>query len=109
MPIYPTALHIQIIITSHIPHMAEFYQYQKRRRDFGKPCNFSDTEPKSTGHYPSVQVENPKEVKYVLRNPNFIELDNITELSQHFVNTLRVSTGEKGMNHKEGGDIISEM
>lgn len=52
--------------------MAEFYQYQKRRREFGKPCNFSDTEPKLTGHYPSVQVENPKEAKYVLRNPNAI-------------------------------------
>lgn len=26
-----------------------------------------------------------KEVEYVVRNPNFIELDNITELSHHFV------------------------
>lgn len=83
--------------------MAEFYQYQKRRKEFGKPCNFSDTEPKAMGHYPTVQIENPKEAKYVLRNPNFIELDNITELSQHYVNTLRVSTGERGMSHKEGG------
>lgn len=65
--------------------MAEFYQYQKRRREFGKPCNFSDTEPKMTGHYPSGQIENPKEAKYVLRNPNFIELDNMTEMSQHYV------------------------
>jgi dynein intermediate chain 2, axonemal len=39
----------------------------------------------------------------VRRNPNFIELDNITDLSVHQVNTMRVSTGEKGMFHKEGG------
>lgn len=39
----------------------------------------------------------------MLRNPNFIELDNITELSLHEVNTKRVSTGDKGMLHREGG------
>ena len=39
----------------------------------------------------------------MLRNPNFIELDNITDLSVHQVNTTRVSTGEKGMFHREGG------
>ena len=37
------------------------------------------------------------------RNPNFIDLDNIVEYSEHQVNTERVSTGDKGMFHKEGG------
>ena len=37
------------------------------------------------------------------RNPNFIELDNITQLSKHQVNTKRVTTGDKGMYHREGG------
>lgn len=44
-----------------------------------------------------------KDEGYVLRNPNFIELDNLTELTFHNVNTLRVSTGDKGMYHREGG------
>lgn len=87
--------------------MTEFYQYQKKRREFGKPCNFVDTSvitPKfpEEDNYGRRQTES-KDVQYVVRNPNFIELDNITELSQHFVNTLRVSTGEKGMCHREGG------
>jgi dynein intermediate chain 2 len=37
------------------------------------------------------------------RNPNFIDLDNIAEYSEHSVNTERVSTGDKGMSHREGG------
>jgi len=41
-----------------------------------------------------------KEESYVLRNPNFIELDNITDLSFHQVNTKRVKMGEKGMLHR---------
>jgi hypothetical protein len=28
--------------------MAEFYQYTKARREFGKPCNFADTKPMTT-------------------------------------------------------------
>ena len=47
-----------------------------------------------------------KEESYVLRNPNFIELDNLTELSVHNVNTIRVTTGDKGMFHREGGILI---
>lgn len=50
-----------------------------------------------------------KEESYVLRNPNFIELDNITELSFHQVNTKRVKMGEKGMLHREGGIFLSQF
>jgi len=45
----------------------------------------------------------------VQRNPNFIELDNITELTMHDVNTKRVSTGDKGMLHREGGIWFSKI
>lgn len=38
-----------------------------------------------------------------MRNPNFIDLDNIAELSEHSVNTERVKTNDKGMYHREGG------
>jgi hypothetical protein len=44
-----------------------------------------------------------KDEGYVLRNPSFIELDNLTELTSHNVNTLRVSTGDRSMFHREGG------
>lgn len=82
--------------------MAEFYQYTKARREFGRPPAFADTAPISTAFYPTAK-DHLKDEDYVLRNPNFIELDNITELSVHQVNTMRVSTGDKGMFHREGG------
>ncbi len=56
----------------------------------------------STAFYAS-EKDAVKDEDYVLRNPNFIELDNIADLSMHQVNTLRVSTGDKGMYHREGG------
>lgn len=81
--------------------MAEFYQYTKARKDFGKPCSFSDTKPISTIFLPFEPKK--KDEGYVLRNPNFIDLDNLTDYSSHQVNTKRVTTGDKGMNHREGG------
>lgn len=84
--------------------MAEFYQYTKARKDFGRPCNFSDTKPISTVFLPFEPKK--KEESYVLRNPNFIQLDNLTDNSFHQVNTKRVTTGEKGMFHKEGGNTF---
>ena len=56
--------------------MAEFYQYIKARKEFGKPCNFADTKPMATFLLPFEPKK--KDEGYVLRNPNFIELDNLT-------------------------------
>lgn len=78
--------------------MGEFYTYQKKRRDYGKFCNFSDTEIK---HW--FIINPPTVAQYIQRDPNFIDLDNIPELTEHVVNTERVSTKEQGMSHKEGG------
>jgi dynein intermediate chain 2 len=61
--------------------MAEFFIYQKKRREFGKPCNFQETDTRHCGYFPTPgQVTTYKE-----RNPNFISLDNISELSEHQV------------------------
>ena len=82
--------------------MAQFFQYTRARKEFGRQPQFADTPPIATAFYPTAK-DNLKDQDYVLRNPNFIELDNITDLSMHQVNTMRVSTGEKGMYHREGG------
>ena len=79
--------------------MAEFFTYQKKRKEYGKPCNFADTEVKHCGYFSTLS----QPFQYLDRNPNFIELDNITEYSEHQVNTERVSTNDRGMYHKEGG------
>lgn len=62
--------------------MAEFYQYTRARREFGRPPAFADTSPFGTAFYPTAK-DQLKDEDYVLRNPNFIELDNITDLSVH--------------------------
>ena len=85
--------------------MAEFYQYSRARKEFGRPCAFADTKPMNTILLPFEPKK--KEESYVLRNPNFIELDNLTELSVHDVNTIRVTTGDKGMFHREGGIFLA--
>lgn len=81
--------------------MGEFYTYQKKRREYGKFCNFADTEIK---HW--FIIGPPTVAQYIQRDPNFIDLDNIPELTEHVVNTERVSTKEQGMAHKEGGKNI---
>ena len=60
--------------------MAEFFIYQKKRREFGKPCNFSDTKGEFVGIFLSGY---PQENTHKLRDPNFITFDNIAELSEH--------------------------
>ena len=56
--------------------MAQFFQYTKPRKDFGKPVSLADTKPISTIFSPVDRKK--KDEEYVLRNPNFIELDNLT-------------------------------
>lgn len=62
--------------------MADFFTYQRKRRDLGKPCNFVETEIKV--HTKSRMSNNPHD-QYLLRNPNHIDFDNIAEYSEHQV------------------------
>ena len=36
--------------------MADLFTYVKKRKEFGKPCQFSDTEVKLCGYFPTQQV-----------------------------------------------------
>jgi len=65
--------------------MAEYYTYQKKRRDYGKPCNFSDSEIKNT-YFPMEQIT----IEYLNHNPNFMDFSNILELSEHSVRLERI-------------------
>mmetsp|Transcript_45161 Transcript_45161/g.144663 ORF Transcript_45161/g.144663 Transcript_45161/m.144663 type:complete len:571 (-) Transcript_45161:80-1792(-) len=76
------------------------YIYMKKRKDFGRFCNFDDVESKILG-----QVEGD-----VTQGDMFVEqtiihttLDNITTYSEHSVNTARVQTKSRVMLHCEGG------
>ncbi len=87
--------------------MSDFYSYQKRKRDVGLPYNpFQDTEVKVVGYMPSQQQQSQEfGPNHLKRDPNFITIDNIAEMSEHVVNTERVTIFDRGMSHKEGGKI----
>ena len=80
--------------------MSEFYTYTKKRKEFGKHPYLNESRAEVFGYFPTSK-ESPWQ--YEIMNPNFIDLDNIPEYSEHIVNTERVSTTDKGMFHKEGG------
>ena len=67
--------------------MSEFFTYQKKRKEYGKPCNFSDTEIKPFGYFPA--GDKPPTWSYISRDPNFVDLDNIPEYSEHVVSEIK--------------------
>jgi len=83
--------------------MADLFSYTKFRYEFDKwPLNFKDTDVRLIE--PEIKVEtNEKDYPYIRRDPNFITLSNIPTMSEHTVNTVRVPTRKKEMQHTEGG------
>mmetsp|Transcript_17717 Transcript_17717/g.48204 ORF Transcript_17717/g.48204 Transcript_17717/m.48204 type:complete len:583 (-) Transcript_17717:175-1923(-) len=76
------------------------YIYMKKRKDFGRYCNFDDVEPKILG----IVENNPNcGDLYVEQTILNVVLDNIPHVSESSVNTLRVQTKNRTMFHTEGG------
>ena len=80
--------------------MADSYQYQKKRKEFGRYGQFEDTDTKIVG---SVAPDINCKENFVDKNPNRFVSSNIGQNSTHCVNTERIPTGSKGMKHTEGG------
>ena len=60
------------------------YTYQRKRKEFGRPPNFSD--PKDGTKIVGVIKSNPAiKNNYDLRNPNTMTFDNIARYSEHSV------------------------
>lgn len=76
------------------------YIYMKKRKDFGRYCNFDDVEPKILGQ---VDPDPTKGDMYVEQTICNLTLDNIPQFSEHSVNTARVQTKSRVMLHVEGG------
>jgi len=85
--------------------MTDYLAYTKKRKEFGHKPEFGDTETKVIGFLPSNRNEDLGP-NYVRRNPSFITIDNIPEMSEHVVNTERVTTIDQGMFHQEGGSVL---
>ena len=86
--------------------MTDYLPYTKKRKEFGHKPEFGDTETKVIGFLPTQRTEDIS-ANHVRRNPSFITIDNIPEMSEHVVNTERVTTYDRGMFHYEGGIIMS--
>ena len=63
--------------------MAEEFQYQKKRVEFGRHPNFEDVDTRIVGKM-DPRMQDYKQ-DYVLRNPNKVVLDNIPQFSEHRV------------------------
>ncbi|KAH9281265.1 Dynein intermediate chain 3, ciliary [Echinococcus granulosus] len=76
------------------------YVYTRKRADFGKQCNFSDRASEIHADIPP----NPELAeKFILRNPVSRGIQHASEMSEHEVNTERVLSEVRGINHTEGG------
>lgn len=76
------------------------YIYMKKRRDFGRYCNFDDVDAKLLG---TVERKPESGDMYVEQTILNVVLDNIPQYSEHSVNTARVQTQNQTMMHTEGG------
>ncbi|KAI5645454.1 dynein intermediate chain 3, ciliary [Phthorimaea operculella] len=76
------------------------YEYTKKRKEFGKQTLFEDKETELVCSIPS----NPAVYKnYILRNPVHVGIQNTSNFSEHWVNSVRAEYTTSGMNHIEGG------
>eukprot|EP00397_Hematodinium_sp_SG-2012_P036277 GEMP01039144.1.p1 GENE.GEMP01039144.1~~GEMP01039144.1.p1 ORF type:complete len:503 (+),score=82.70 GEMP01039144.1:336-1844(+) len=74
--------------------------YMKKRKEFGRYCAFDDVEPKILG---AIERNPDSADMFVEQTVLNITLDNNPPMSEHSVNTARVQTKNRGMNHQEGG------
>jgi dynein intermediate chain 2 len=80
--------------------MELFYSYQKVRATFGNHCDFKDVEARILESIPSTDAYKDD---YIMRNPSVTELDTTPHMSYHEINTDRITTGNSGCGHIEGG------
>ncbi|CAK9077521.1 unnamed protein product [Durusdinium trenchii] len=76
------------------------YIYMKKRKDFGRYCNFDTVEAKILGQVEKQPSCGDMYVEQTIINAVF---HNIPEFSEHSVNTARVKTHARVMTHVEGG------
>jgi len=76
------------------------YIYMKKRKDFGRYCNFEDVEPKVLGQVDNNPLAGDMYIEQTILN---LVLDNIPQMSEAAVNTARVQTKSVAMIHEEGG------
>ncbi|KAM7542954.1 hypothetical protein Aperf_G00000018921 [Anoplocephala perfoliata] len=76
------------------------YAYTRKRADFGRQCNFSD---RAAELHTEIAPDPELAKNFILRNPVSRGIQHANEMSEHEVNTERVLSEVRGVNHTEGG------
>lgn len=76
------------------------YVYTRKRANFGRQCNFSD---RAAEIHAEIAPDPELVQKFCLRNPISRGIQHANEMSGHEVNTERVLSEVRGINHTEGG------
>lgn len=76
------------------------YVYQRKRKDFGRHCYFSD---RSAEVIVDISPDESLREQYVLKDFSEMGIQQTREFSEHEVNTERFETSNTGINHVEGG------
>ncbi|XP_072208070.1 dynein axonemal intermediate chain 2 [Excalfactoria chinensis] len=74
--------------------------YSRKRSEFGRYCNFSDSPAKVCV---DIQPDPSLADNFVLRNPVDACVQHGSEMAEHEANTERVEVESRGVNHVEGG------
>ncbi|XP_009870687.1 PREDICTED: dynein intermediate chain 2, axonemal, partial [Apaloderma vittatum] len=80
--------------------MEIIYTYTRKRSEFGRPCNFSDSPAKVNV---DILPEPSLADDFILRNPVCSSVQHGSDMSEHEVNTENVKVESRGVNHVEGG------
>ncbi|XP_060796151.1 dynein axonemal intermediate chain 2 [Neoarius graeffei] len=76
------------------------HAYTKKRREFGRPCNFSDRPAELNVDI----LPDPSLIDdFIARDPCDVATQCTPEMSEHEVNTERFESESRGINHVEGG------
>ncbi|EGD83093.1 dynein intermediate chain 2 [Salpingoeca rosetta] len=74
--------------------------YQKKRREFGRQCVFSDRKAKEMVN---IEPDEGQRDEFIYKNPADVAIQCTKDFSEHEVNTETVEFKDSGMNHVEGG------
>uniref|UniRef100_A0AAY4E2Y1 Dynein intermediate chain 2, axonemal n=1 Tax=Denticeps clupeoides TaxID=299321 RepID=A0AAY4E2Y1_9TELE len=80
--------------------MEHVFVYTRKRREFGRPCHFSD---RPAELIVDILPDAGLRAEFVERNPLPAQVQCGPEWSEHEVNTERLESEARGMNHVEGG------
>ncbi|KAL0983885.1 hypothetical protein UPYG_G00134340 [Umbra pygmaea] len=76
------------------------YVYTKKRKEFGRQCNFSD---RPAELHVDILPDPSLAANFFARDPCDVSIQCTQEMSEHEVNTERFESDTRGINHVEGG------